>query len=663
MIIKKTASVPLITHDPYFSVWSPSDHLYDADTMHWSRISQRMYGSLAVDGETYYFMGNHDDNKVLMQTCMELTATSTIYHFENEAVKLSVRFTSPLLLEDPLLVSRPCTYVDFDIEKKKDVVVSLHLELTAELVRYTKGKIIGGSHQASLPSGGSFHYATMSKANQAPLGHSGDNITIDWGTLYLASDSKGTKILFDGEEECLKGCAAIQDQKEKVSFVIAYDDLLSIYYFGNWKKAYWTEQYATILDAIAASLEDKKVVLNKAEQFDQRLEKAAEKSGGKEYAYLCNLSYRQSIAAHKLITDENGEIIFLSKENDSNGCIGTVDVSYPSIPLYLLHNTEYVKGMLRPIFRFSQLPVWEFDFAPHDVGRYPYASGQVYGLKNHKGEYDGENGNIAPFYHQFPKKCDIYEYHFQMPVEECGNMLVMTAAACLLDKNADFALPYMDILKQWTKYLIEYGDDPGEQLCTDDFAGHLSHNVNLSAKAIVGIEAYAQICRLAGSEKDYETYHEKAKMMAESWEDRAFDQDHYRLTFDGEGTWSLKYNTIWDKFFNSNLFSDQMYEKEIEYYLKKNQKYGVPLDNRKSYTKSDWILWSAALTDDLEQRKQFIEPVARYQQETESRVPFSDWYDTKTGKQNAFIARSVQGGIFMPILIDRMQFIGRQGTK
>ena len=93
------------------------------------------------------------------------------------------------------------------------------------------------------------------------------------------------------------------------------------------------------------------------------------------------------------------------------------------------------------------------------------------------------------------------------------------------------------------------------------------------------------------------------------------------------------------------------------------QKYGVPLDNRKSYTKSDWILWSAALTDDLEQRKQFIEPVARYQQETESRVPFSDWYDTKTGKQNAFIARSVQGGIFMPILIDRMQFIGRQGTK
>ena len=652
MKIMKTASVPLVTHDPYFSVWSPSDHLYDADTVHWSRIPQRMYGSLKVDSETYFFMGNHDDNKVLAQTGMELTATSTIFYFENEDVKLSAQFTSPILLDDPLLVSRPCTYVDFVIEKKRDLEVSLNLEITADLVRYTKGKIIGGNHQASLPSGGSFHYSSMSKANQTPLGHSGDNITIDWGSLYLASDSEDTQIVFDSEEERLKGSTVICDQKEKVSFVIAYDDLLSIYYFGNWKKAYWTEKYATILDAIAASFEDREIVLMKARQFDQWLEETAKKSGGKDYAYLCNLSYRQSIAAHKLITDENGEIIFLSKENDSNGCIGTVDVSYPSVPLYLLHNTEYVKGMLRPVFRFSRLPVWEFDFAPHDVGRYPYASGQVYGLKDHKDEYDGENGNIPPFYYQFPKGCDVYEHHFQMPVEECGNMLIMTAAACLLDKNADFALPYMDSLKQWAKYLIDYGDDPGEQLCTDDFAGHLSHNVNLSAKAIVGIEAYAQILRLAGSEKDYETYHEKAKTMAKSWEDRAFDKDHYRLTFDGEGSWSLKYNTIWDKFFKSGLFSDQLYQMEIEYYLKKNQKYGVPLDNRKAYTKSDWILWSAAITDDPEKRKQLIEPVAEYQRETKSRIPFSDWYDTKSGKQCGFIARSVQGGIFMPILMD-----------
>ena len=91
--------------------------------------------------------------------------------------------------------------------------------------------------------------------------------------------------------------------------------------------------------------------------------------------FLCVMSYRHAIAAHKLITDEDQNLIFLSKENDSNGCIGTVDVSYPSVPLFMLYNTEYVKGMLRPIFRFADCDVWTYDFAPHDVGRYPYASG------------------------------------------------------------------------------------------------------------------------------------------------------------------------------------------------------------------------------------------------------------------------------------------------
>ena len=32
-------------------------------------------------------------------------------------------------------------------------------------------------------------------------------------------------------------------------------------------------------------------------------------------------------------------------------------------------------------------------------------------------------------------------------------------------------------------------------------------------------------------------------------------------------------------------------------------------------------------------------------------VPFSDWYDTKTGRFVAFIARSVQGGVYMPLLL------------
>lgn len=652
MKVTRTASVPLITHDPYFSIWLPSDHLYDEDTVHWCKHPQRIYGFLTIDGQDYCFLGRHGGRRILPQTELDITATSTSYIFENDRVRLHLSFTSPLLLDDPILVSRPCTYVDIGIEKKREADVSVRLELTSDLVACTKGKIIGRSGNVPGEGGAVYTYASMEKADQTPLGHSGDNITIDWGTLYLAANQPEVSVYFDQNAGSLKGEGRVSGNTARFSFVVAYDDLLSIYYLGSWKKAYWTTVYPTILNAIAASFADRKEVLQRANKADQELERCANASGGADYAYLSILSYRQSIAAHKLIADDNGDLLFLSKENDSNGCIGTVDVSYPSVPLYLLHSTEYVKGMLRPIFAFAALPVWEYNFAPHDVGRYPYAAGQVYGLKDAPGAYDGANGCIFPFYHQYPAGSDIYDFSRQMPVEECGNMLIMTAAVCVTDKSASFATPYEETLKCWTDYLLTYGSDPGEQLCTDDFAGHLAHNVNLSAKAVMGVEAYAQICRLSDREAQYKEYHEKAKAMAESLAERADDKDHSMLAYKSSGSWSLKYNLVWDRFFGSHLFSEEMIRRELDYYIKKSGTYGVPLDGRRNYTKSDWILWCAALTDDKAVREALIAPIAKYQHETPSRLPFSDWYDTDDGTYCAFIARSVQGGIFMPMLID-----------
>lgn len=442
-------------------------------------------------------------------------------------------------------------------------------------------------------------------------------------------------------------------ERKTAGLVLAYDDLLSINYFGEWRKAYWTNSYSDILEAVAASLADKKDVMSRCAKFDKELEEKAKAIGGADYAFLCNMSYRHAIAAHKLITDEKGEVIFLSKENDSNGCIGTVDISYPSAPLFLLYDTEYVKGMLRPVFRFAACDVWDYDFAPHDVGRYPYAWGQVYGLNSAKDRigFCDAQGAVLPPFHIYPENSSVYDSKYQMPVEECGNMLILTAAVCKLDQSPAFAEPYMEVLKQWTQYLLTFGADPGEQLCTDDFAGHLSHNVNLSAKAIMGIEAYSQLAGQLGLEDSAREYHEKAAAMAKDWEKRSDVGDHYVLAFGSPETWSLKYNLVWDKFFGSALFSGEVYEKELAYYVQKKNVYGTPLDSRREYTKSDWILWCAAMAESPEQAETLIAAVADYLKNTKSRFPFSDWYDTVTGEYCHFKARSVQGGIFMPILM------------
>lgn len=654
MRIKSAASIPLVTHDPFFSVWSAADQLHDSDTVHWSGALQRLKGWLLVDGKKHVFMGERIGDSFLPQTAVEVTATATQYTFENEKLVLTCRFTSPLLLDDPVLVSRPCTYIDVTVTKKMPCHVRVELAVTSDLVRTGKDPLTGFRGRFT-----DFAYAMMGRAVQQPLSGSDDRTTINWGYVYLACREQGSQLHFDqgGQQLFL---STVPEDGKTLSMILAYDDLLSINYFGQWRKAYWTQTYATILDAIGAAFADRESVLHRCDTLDKEIEEKATAIGGEKYAYLCNLSYRQSISAHKLITDEEGNLIFLSKENASNGCIGTVDVSYPSVPLYLLYNSGYVKGMLRPIFKFASCPVWEYDFAPHDVGRYPYAWGQVYAIRLSFGSdspdryiWDSGKSAVYPPTYVYPAGSDVYHPAFQMPVEECGNMLIMTAAVCMADGNADFAKPYMDTLKKWKDYLVRYGADPGDQLCTDDFAGHMEHNVNLSVKAIMGIKAYAILCDMLEDAKEAEGYHALAKQMASDWEERALAGDHYSLAFGSPDTWSLKYNLVWDKLWDTGLFSQQVYDREIAYYMKKRGKYGTPLDSRQIYTKSDWIAWCAAMAG--EQAQLLLSPVADYLEQTADRVPFGDWYDTESGIHHMFVGRSVQGGIFMPLLYSKKQ--------
>ena len=231
-------------------------------------------------------------------------------------------------------------------------------------------------------------------------------------------------------------------------------------------------------------------------------------------------------------------------------------------------------------------------------------------------------------------------------------MLILVAAIAHTDGNAEYAKKYWPQLTQWAEYLKAKGLDPENQLCTDDFAGHLAHNTNLSLKAIVALGGYAQLCEKLGKTQEAQAYRKLAQDMANQWQQMAADGDHYRLTFDKPGTWSQKYNLVWDKLLGLNLFPKEVAQKEIAYYLKIQNKYGLPLDSRKDYTKLDWIVWSATMAEKQEDFERLIAPLHVFANESPSRVPLTDWYDTKTGKQVGFQARSVVGGVFIPMLRD-----------
>ena len=373
-------------------------------------------------------------------------------------------------------------------------------------------------------------------------------------------------------------------------------------------------------------------LLARCKAFSDKLVADATAKGSEKYGEILLLAVRQVMAAHKIVLDQEGQVLFISKECGSNGCGATVDVTYPSAPMFLLHNTELMKGMLRPVMRYAASEEWKFDYAPHDVGQYPLLNGQAYGVTRKDG------------------KVEISEY-WQMPVEECGNMIVLFAAICDADDSTDFVLPYLPTIEKWSKYLIEFGEDPGNQLCTDDFAGHLAHNVNLSIKAIMGIAGYSRILARLGRTEESETLMATAKAYAASVVERSKNADgSYRLAYDQPGTFSLKYNAVWDLLWETKLFPAAFFAGELERYKKELLPYGVPLDSREKYTKSDWTLWVACFAQNQADFDALVDPMWQAYNASRTYVPLTDWYYCDTAQYSYFRHRTVQGGLFMKLL-------------
>ncbi len=643
-------ATPLITHDPYFSLWSMADSLTAEPTKHWTGAEQPLSGLIRIDGQPYRFLGNQPrDAKPLPQTLRQVTPTRTRYEFAAAGVKLALVFFTPAFAADLDILSRPVTYLTWEAAATDGRAHSIDVYLDA-----APALAANNADQRTVWSrvqAGAVRALRAGTAQQEMLARSGDNLRIEWGHFYLALPpaSDATLIALNARfkgEYARTGKLPTADELDPQARIVlaaawqipalnaapvarttllAYDDQFSIQYLHRNLRPWWRRNGMGIAELLQTAAADYDPLLARAAKLDADLTAEFLRAGGPDYAAIATLAYRQTLAANKLVADLDGTPLYFSKENFSNGCIATVDVTYPSAPFFLRYSPALLKGMLQPILDYASLPRWRWPFAPHDLGQYPLANGQVYG----GGERTEEN---------------------QMPVEESGNMLILLDALVQRDNDPTFARRYWPMLGKWAAYLRDKGMDPDNQLSTDDFAGHLAHNTNLSIKAIVALGAYAQLAAKLGETATAAEYRKIAQDMAKKWPEMAKDGDHYRLAFDKPGTWSQKYNLVWDKLLGLNLFDPAIARTEMAYYKTKQNTYGLPLDNRETYTKLDWIIWTATMAETPEDFQALIAPVAKFLNESPSRVPMSDWYRTTDGKMVGFQARSVVGGVFIPLL-------------
>ena len=651
-------SVPLVAYDPYFSIWSPADRLTDAATVHWTGRTHPLTSLIRIDGETARLMGpTPTDIAALSQTSVSVLPTRTIYTFANKLVRVTLTFMTPSLPSNLDLMSRPVTYLSWDVASVdgKPHQVQVYFDCGADIAVNSTDQQV----QLDYPKVAGLSVARVGTVEQAVLARRGDDVRIDWGYGYLAAPSEAGAVVSGGNGGRLRrgfitsgtipvagepiaaapvsagrhtmavawDFGPVTRQRVASYAMLAYDDVKSIRYFANDLSAYWRRNGATIEEVLSTAAREHASLDTKAAAFDAELRRDLEQAGGPKYAAIAMLAYRQTLAATKLVADVNGQPLLFPKENFSNGCIGTVDVIYPMSPLYLLFGPALAKALVVSNLDYASSPRWKFPFAPHDLGTYPHATGQVYG----GGEKTEEN---------------------QMPVEETGNMIILAAAIAKMEGNADFAGRYWPVLTRWAGYLKEKGFDPENQLSTDDFAGHLAHNVNLSAKAIIALGAFARLSDMRGDKALAVEYRTLAEQFAARWAKDADNGDHFRLAFDLPDTWSQKYNLVWDRVLGFGLFPATIAQKEMVFYRRTQERYGIALDNRRLYTKLDWITWTATLTGSRSDFEALVNPVFDFLNATPHRVPMTDWYWTHDATKTGFQARSVVGGVYLRLLYD-----------
>ncbi|KAI8964877.1 DUF1793-domain-containing protein [Daldinia sp. FL1419] len=756
--------LPLIVRNPYLSIWLARAR--DAPWEHWpifwtgSTVGFAVIASVPETKTVYPLLGRSQDFlrkspsydvsfPIYDGATFDASTTNLTYSIPGSDVKITLSFLSPITPTSTFRQSLPASYLTCIVEGTSDV--SFYVDVNGEWASGNRDNKIEWSLDRTEKSESvkaPIKTWSITRRHEQLLTEFFDHA--EWGTIHISAPADvehqsgesnyirrhfaqhgslknevddSYRGIFEEEPVFAFSKTFKLKGKSNESSGIAQDSVIftfaltqnPVVQFASargltFMRPLWDSYFSGTHEMLQFHYDDYETAVYLASNYSEQLAKDAYVSGSQDYQDIAALSARQVLGATQFSGTPDNPIIFL-KEISSNGNFQTVDVIFPAFPFFLYTNPRWLAYLLEPLLEHQLSGQYPNDYSMHDLG---------FHFPNATGHGDGND-----------------EY---MPVEECGDMLIMGLALvnALRDdhsqsqfvrtvpeealtlspdsvKISSLANKYgMDrtweevgttgekvaarwvrrsykLWKQWTGYLVRESLIPANQLCTDDFAGWLANQTNLALKGIIGIKAMSEIANVVGETADSKWYSNVADEYIDKWQDFGLSRDktHAKLAYTWYGSWTTIYNLFADallcfhlpadasssgtsgsRFWGSEqrpigdeatikpkttFIPDKIYQMQSDWYHAVLQRYGLPLDSRHLYTKSDWEFFAAAVTSE-KVRTEILQHVATWVNETATDRPLTDLYETEGDggfPGPNFMARPVVGGHFAFLALER----------
>ncbi|RDW74656.1 putative glutaminase [Aspergillus mulundensis] len=581
-----------------------------------------------VDNQTYSLMGitNPGDKiRPAVVRTAEYTATHSVFKLAAGPVDFTLDFFSPISPSNYLRQSLPFSYLTVNVSGADANNVQIYTSIDGRWTGEAQNTVCDFRRE-----GDTLAYALKIK-DAIRYAENSDMAT--WGEAVLSSvQTPKSKLSFSsarrgdvhsqfvnngklatsdepwvpGGVVALSHDLGIVSSEESVSFAVGYVRKEAINYLGKPYTGYYRARYPDTYKALSHFFEDYPAAVVESKVVDVEMAAQATLAGGSKYADIVTLSARQAWGGIDLtIADDSldtNDVLAFVKELSSNGNINTVDVIMPAFPIYYVMDPDYIRLLLEPMMRYLAAGRWQLPYTIHDMGtHYPNAIGH-------------DDQKAEP-----------------MPIEECGNLMVLVLAYLRATGDEAWVAQYIDILKKYADYLVENSIDIELQLSSNDAAGPLANETNLAIKAAVGLKAFGE---LSGFREYSRIGEERANLFFNQGLGTDEAKTHFVLQYPNKPTsWKTPYNLYPDVLFKLETFPQEAYQMGNTFFKSVRGEYGVPLDSRQDWAKSDWNMWLAGTFANTTTRFEFIDDLWAFVSNGKHNWPFSDRY----------IATSAQG--------------------